>query len=150
MANTSHDVDVLNDLIATTIDSANGYEEAAKDAESGRFKELFSARASERHGVAADLQAAVVAAGGDPKESGTLLAAAHRVFVNLRNALSSGDEAVVAEVERGEDHIKAKYEDAVADTALSPQARGAITKAYASVRAGHDQMSAIKHSMNAR
>jgi uncharacterized protein (TIGR02284 family) len=54
---------------------------------------------------------------------------------------------VVDEVERGEDHIKAKYDDALKDDTLSLSAREAIQQAYASVRQGHDQMSAIKHSM---
>jgi len=42
MADTSHDIRTLNSLIATTIDSIDGYTEAAKDSESSRFGQMFS------------------------------------------------------------------------------------------------------------
>jgi uncharacterized protein (TIGR02284 family) len=50
-------------------------------------------------------------------------------------------------VERGEDHIKAKYDEALKDDKLSLSARESIQQAYTSVRQGHDQMSAIKHAV---
>jgi uncharacterized protein (TIGR02284 family) len=143
-----HDIKQLNELIETTLDSAEGYAEAAKESEKPPFAQLFSSRAAERRQVAASLQAQVRQLGGEPKESGTVLASAHRVFVNLRSKLSSGDTAVVDEVERGEDHIKAKFEDALKDAELSPQTRAVIQEAYASVRAGHDQMRDIKHRLH--
>ena len=56
-------------------------------------------------------------------------------------------KAVIEEVERGEDYLKAKYESALQDDELSPDTRQAIQQAYQSVRAGHDRVSAIKHQM---
>ncbi|HEY0503319.1 MAG TPA: PA2169 family four-helix-bundle protein, partial [Lysobacter sp.] len=110
---------------------------------------LFERRASERQAAVAALQAYVVSQGGKPEDDGTVLAGAHRVFVDLRAALTKGDAAVVKEVERGEDHIKHKYEEALKDLELSPAARDAIDKAYASVKQGHDEMSRLKHGFEA-
>ena len=103
MSTNDHDVKILNGLIETTIDSAEGYAEAAKDTQSTRFTSLFQSRAGERRQVAGVLQRQVRTLGGKPDDDGTVLASAHRLFVNLRKSLSSGDTAVVDEVERGED-----------------------------------------------
>ena len=144
MASAEHDLRVINSLIETTIDSVDGYREAAREARIPTLRTLFERRASERQAVVAALQAFVVSKGGKPQDDGTVLAAAHRVFVDLRSALDSGDEAVVKEVERGEDHIKRKYGDALKDIELTPAARDAIENAYASVKRGHDEMSRLK------
>ena len=143
-----HDVAVLNSLITTTIDSAYGFERAAEDADSGRFADLFRDFAAERRQVVAGLQSAVRALGGTPEDDGSLKADLHRRWLDLRAALSGGggDKAVIAEVERGEDYLKAKYETALADTKLSA-GMNAIQEAYESVRARHDTASALKHRM---
>ena len=148
MSDNSHDISILNDLIATTIDSADGYSEAAKDAGTSRFASLFTSRASERRGITGDLQRAVSSLGETPEDDGTILAGAHRVFVNLKSMVTGQDEkALINEVEAGEDHIKAKYEDALRDREISPTTRALIEQAYVSVKAGHDEMRDIKHSM---
>ena len=143
-----HDIGVLNSLITTTIDSANGFERAAEDAESGRFAALFRDFAAERRQVVAGLQAAVRELGGTPEDDGSLKADLHRRWLDLRAALSGdgGDKAVIEEVERGEDYLKAKYEAALSDTKVSAGMR-AIQEAYESVRAGHDTASTLKHRM---
>lgn len=140
-------IKLVNGLVETTIDSADGYAEAAKDADGARFKDLFQKRAQERRTIASELQSEVRRLGGEPKDDGTILAAAHRAFINLKDSLTKGDEAVVNEVEAGEDHIKAKYEKALKDTDVDPKTRAVIEKAWASVKAGHDQMRDIKHMM---
>ena len=110
MTDTSHDIRTLNGLIATTIDSVDGYRTSAQDVENPRFAEMFTARASERSSVAEQLRAEVRTLGGNPEDDGTVLAAGHRAFVNLKAAVTGrDDQAIVNEVERGEDHIKAKY-----------------------------------------
>ncbi|WGF89038.1 PA2169 family four-helix-bundle protein [Marinivivus vitaminiproducens] len=145
-----HDIKVLNGLIETTLDSADGYRQAAKDTKNDGFVSLFNQRADERQRVAGELQNEVRKLGGTPEDDGTVLAAAHRVFLNLKNMVTSGDQAIVDTVEDGEDHIKAKYEDALKDEDVTPATQQAITRAYESVRAGHDQMRDLKHSMHGR
>ncbi len=147
MTNTN-DVSVLNGLIETTLDSMKGYEDAAKDAESTQFATMFADFARDRAKSATDLQNHVRTLGGEPEMDSSMLAAAHRTFMDLKQAITGKDDkAIIQEVERGEDHIKAKFEDAMKDSDLSPATRSAITEAFASVREGHDKMSALKHSM---
>ena len=142
------DVSVLNGLIKTTLDSMKGYEDAAKDAESTQYATMFADFARDCAQVATNLQAQVRALGSEPEMDSSMLAAAHRTFMDLKQALTGKDDkAIILEVERGEDHIKAKYEDAMKDGQLSPASLDAVTKGYASVREGHDKMSALKHSL---
>ncbi|TCS13661.1 PA2169 family four-helix-bundle protein [Caulobacter sp. BK020] len=148
MPHTNEDhIKLVNSLVETTIDSADGYAEAAKDAEGARYKTLFEQRAQERRTIASELQDEVRRLGGEAKDDGTILAAAHRAFLNLKDAVTKGDEAVVNEVESGEDYIKAKFEKALQDTDVEPQTRAAIERAWTSVKSGHDQMRDIKHML---
>lgn len=148
MSQTSHDISTLNDLIATTFDSVDGYTEAGKNSDDDRFVAIFNARAVEREAVITTLRGEVVRLGGEPDDDGTILGGAHRMFLNLKSAVTGRDDkAIIAEVEQGEDHIKAKFEDAMADTELSPQAMHTIHESFASIKQGHDQMRDLKHSM---
>ncbi|SEJ25052.1 PA2169 family four-helix-bundle protein [Frateuria terrea] len=141
----NHDIRVLNDLIETTIDSAEGYAEAASETQSPRFSVTFRERASERRLVATRLQRQVEELGGTPEDDGSVLASAHRMFTNLRKSLNDAT-AVIDEVERGEGHIKHKFEDALDDEDVSPPTHALIADTYRSVRSGHDQMRQLKRA----
>lgn len=148
MTEFSHDISTLNGLIATTLDSVDGYTEAAKNTENSGFVTLFNGLASERRQLVSRLQQEVSSLGGEPEDDGTILAGAHRVFLNLKSIVTGHDDkAIINEVEAGEDHIKAKYEDAIEDRDLSPAVQTLVASAYGSVKAGHDEIRDIKHSM---
>jgi uncharacterized protein (TIGR02284 family) len=142
--NTEKDISVLNSLIETTIDSADGYEQAAGTAQDADLAQLFRRFASERRSVVADLRSHVVRLGGKPEDDGSLLAGAHRAFLNLRSAFDSDTKTAIAEVDRGESFIKEKYDTALS-AELSPDVRAAIQRAYESIRAGHDTFEQMKH-----
>jgi len=143
-------IDVLNGLISTTLDSANGYDEAAKDAKNPQFKHMFGARGIERRQLAAELKAEVRGLGGEPKDDGTLLAAGHRMFLNLKNTLTGSDEGVIDEVESGEDYIKEKYEAALKNDSLSGPVKATVAGLYERVRAEHDDIRDIKRAFKAK
>lgn len=146
--NRDHDISVLNGLTTTTLDSMKGYEDAAKDTESTRFASMFADFARDRGQAARALQAEVTRLGGTPETSSSFLAAAHRTFLDLKQAFTSNDDkAIINEVERGEDHIKAKFEDALQDGDLATESIAVIRQAFTSVRQGHDQMRALKHGL---
>ena len=74
--------------------------------------------------------------------------AAAGAFLDLKAAVTGRDDkAIIAEVERGEDYLKEKFETALNSGHLSGESRAAVERAYQSVRSGHDQMSQLKHSM---
>ncbi len=147
MMNREHDISVINSLITTTIDSANGFERSAENVQGGQFEQMFREFAQERRQLVGRLQEHVRQMGGTPNDDGSLKADLHRRFEDLRAALGGGDKAIIEEVERGEDYIKNKYETALNDDRLSPECRAIIQEGYQSVRAGHDRASQLKHSL---
>lgn len=146
LENRDHDISVINSLITTTIDSADGFERSAENAEGGQFERLFSDFARERRQLVGRLQEHVRMIGGSPNDDGSLKADLHRRWEDLRTAISGGDKATIEEVERGEDYIKAKYEIALEDDKLSSECRSIVQEAYQTVRSGHDRVSQLKHS----
>ncbi|TSB01700.1 PA2169 family four-helix-bundle protein [Sphingorhabdus contaminans] len=151
MTPNEREVDTLNDLIKTTIDSVDGYRSAAEDAEQSQYRSIFFDRANERKTVTEELQSRVRTLGGEPTTDGSVLAGAHRAFLDLKSAITGNDDnAIIAEVERGEDHIKHKFEEALIDRDFSPETRAVIERCYQSVKQGHDQMSNLKHATQAR
>ena len=150
MADHNETTTTLNTLIATLLDSIEGYQKSAGEVENRRFAEMFNARAQERQQAVTKLQAAVAAAGGNPEDDGSTMGAVHRFFESLREAVSTRDDkAIVSEIERGEDYLKEKFEAALKHADITPEGREAINTAWTSVKAGHDEMSQLKHSLDA-
>ena len=150
MTPNEREVETLNDLIKTTIDSVDGYRSAAEDAEQSQYRSIFFDRANERSTVTEQLQSQVRTLGGEPTTDASVLAGAHRVFMDLKSAITGNDDdAIIAEVERGEDLIKHKFEEAMVDQHISPETRAVIERCYQSVKQGHDQMSNLKHATQA-
>jgi uncharacterized protein (TIGR02284 family) len=145
----NHDISKLDDLIVTLIDSVKGYEHSAEKAEAARYKGFFLEMAADRRAAVTALQAASRAEGGTPADYGSAAATLHRRIEDLRVALGGGDKAIVKEVERGEDYLKEEFDRVLADERMSPAALAAVREAYASVRRGHDQASALKHELEA-
>lgn len=146
----SDEITALNTLTATTIDSVKGYKESAKNVDNERFRSIFQQRANERQQVVQDLRGEISRLGGNPEDDGSFMGKTHQLFEGLKAAVTGNDEkAIINEVERGEDYIKGKYETVIKSGALSPQCQATVERAFQSVRAGHDQISQIKHSMDA-
>ena len=140
----------LNTLIATLIDSVEGYQKSAADAHDEHYAALFIARTHERQQAVARLQDAVVASGSTAEDHGTLMGGIHRAFLSLREAVCSRDDAaIVAEIAHGEHYLKDKFETALDSDTLDPGPREAVKAAWASVKAGHDEMSQLKHAVSA-
>ena len=151
MAEHSDTISVLNTLIATTIDSVTGYEDSAKNIDNERFREIFRRRADERQEVVGELRSEVQRLGGNPEDDGSFMGKAHQRFEDLKAAITGRDEkAIINEVERGEDYLKGKWQAALDSGDLKGETHELVERCYQSVKAGHDQMSQLKHGMETR
>jgi uncharacterized protein (TIGR02284 family) len=149
MMTSPDDNSVVNSLIKVTIDSVDGYRKAADEANNHAFQSMFYERAQEREELVDELQHFVRSRGGNPSDDGTMAAGAHRIFMDLRDAIAGNDdEGIIAEVERGEDHIKTAFEEARKRSDISTDARDLIEQCYVSIKAGHDQMRDLKHGVS--
>ena len=146
----SAEITTLNTLTATLIDSVKGYENSAKDIQGEQFREIFRQRADERQKSVELLRGEIRKLGGDPDDNGSFLGNMHQRFEDLKAAITGNDDkAIINEVERGEDYLKEKFETALSSDTLSSESRAVVEQAFQSVRAGHDQVSELKHSLEA-
>jgi uncharacterized protein (TIGR02284 family) len=144
MASYDNDISLLNSLIATTLDSVEGYRESAKDAEDPQLKSNFGERATERTQVVAMLRDQVRTLGGTPEDDGTVLGGAHRMFVNLKSMIvARDDKAVLEEVQRGETYLLEKFETALNDRNASPETLRVIEQAHSQIASGSSAMQGL-------
>jgi uncharacterized protein (TIGR02284 family) len=132
-------IDWLQDLIQVNIDSRDGFEDAANELEgkNSALAHLFRNMSVERASQARELQSIVASNSKTPEKSGSISAAAHRAWMDLRSALGGGQYAILSEAERGEDHIKEKYEAALDDLS-GCTCTSVLQRQYAAVKASHD------------
>jgi uncharacterized protein (TIGR02284 family) len=150
MPDRQDEISTLNNLITTLIDSINGYEDAATHSEAGRFQQMFRERAGDRQRVLEDLRAEVRRLGGEPESGGSFLGKTHQRWLDLKSAITGRDDkAIIDEVERGEDYLKERFESALGEGKLSGDTRALVEHCYQSVKSGHDQISQLKHGMEA-
>jgi len=115
---TSHDhvIDILNDLLETCYDGLEGFRTAASKVERSDAIVLFQSRAQRIDEAAAELYTAIRRLGGHPAEHGHSEAGLHRSWMRLRAAVAPhGEDAVLVEVERGEEEAVRRYEHALAN-----------------------------------
>ena len=138
-------VSTLNDLIETLKDGKKGFESAAADVKDANVKSVFTEFAQQRARFAGELQAEVKRLGGEAETSGSAAAAAHRGWINLKNALGAGEKSILNEAERGEDVAVSSYEKALkAD--LSPDVAGVVRRQFGEVKQAHDRVKALRDS----
>jgi uncharacterized protein (TIGR02284 family) len=148
MAEHSKAITTLNTLIATTIDSITGFEDSAQNIDNERLREIFRQRANERQRIVEELRSEVRRLGGNPEDDGSFLGKAHQRFEDLKAAVTGRDEkSIINEVERGEDYLKGKWQAALQSGDLHGESHDLIERCYQSIKAGHDQMSQLKHGM---
>jgi uncharacterized protein (TIGR02284 family) len=149
MASDSNDIETLNVLATTLVDSIHGYRNAAANDFVGGFKDFFLDHAGDRQHVLDSLRETVVELGGNPVgDDPSLLGRAHRGWLGLKSVILAHDvKAILNEVERGEHFLKEKFEAALDDESLSGSARLAVQQAYQSVRKGHEEICRIRRDV---
>ena len=139
-------IDVLNGLIRTLKDGEEGFRIAADALRDEQIEELFRRYVEQRRRFAGELRREIERLGGKPGNTGTLTGAAHRGWINIKAAVTGGqEEAIIAECERGEDAAKRAYEEAL-DAGLSGEPRTLITRQCAEITASHDRIRSLERT----
>jgi len=138
-------VKVLNNLIETCKDGQEGFKTCAEDINNPELKALFVKRSQECGVAAGELQQEVVALGGEPEDSTSVSADLHRRWVDLKSLVTGkSEEAVLNEAERGEDHAKAAYKEALAKP-LPANVYAIVERQFGGVQRNHDQVKALRN-----
>ncbi|TWT53776.1 hypothetical protein Pla22_14090 [Rubripirellula amarantea] len=133
-------INKLQKLIRANIDSYNGFHESAEEIDDAQLTTLFKEIGDQRSAMASELQKFVEFNGKEAEDDGSVAAKTHRIWINIRSKINGGDPYVILiEAERGEDHIKAAYEEVLKETAGSAM-NDLLTDQYAAVKAGHDKI----------
>jgi uncharacterized protein (TIGR02284 family) len=97
MADAGKDIEVINILITTTIDSANGFERSPANARRTQFEQFSGKFGADRRQLIARLQSYVRSLGGTPNDDGSSKANLHRRSEDLRTAPGGEYKAVIEE-----------------------------------------------------
>jgi uncharacterized protein (TIGR02284 family) len=136
---------VLNSLIEACKDSQEGFRDAARQVKNADYKSLFAELANQRQMYMGELRRMVMSLGEPAEDSGSFAGSLHRGWMDLKAALSSGDEhAILEECERGEDFAVSRYRVAMEHKELPGSIRTAIERQYAGVQAAHDRVRALR------
>jgi len=139
---------VLNNLLETLKDGQEGFKQAAESVRNPALKSLFSEYSQQRSRFATSLQAEARKLGEEkPETSSSATGALHRGWINLKSAITGGDEhAILAECERGEDSAVEEYKKAL-DDGLSPSAQELVSRQFAEIKAAHDRIRSLRNAI---
>src|SRR2546430_810152 len=136
-------VSVIDDLIQTLKDGQEGFKQAAEGVKAPQLKSLFNDYSSQRLQFATELQSQALGR-SQPEESGSAAGALHRAWINLKSAITSGDDhAILAECERGEDSAVEQYEKAMNDNLPAP-VREIVSRQYSEIKNAHDRIKNLR------
>jgi uncharacterized protein (TIGR02284 family) len=104
-------IECLNDLIETCRDGESGFQTAADHVKDSALKKFLTQCSEQRAQFASELQSEVRQLGGTPAQTGSVSAAFHRGWMNIKAIVTGGnDDAIVTECERGEDAAIENYQ----------------------------------------
>jgi len=129
-------IECLNDLIQTCRDAENGFQTAADNVKSPELQKFFSECSVQRAQFASELESEVRQLGGSPAKTGNVSAAFHRGWINIKSIVT-GDDAIIAECERGEDAAVENYQRVLKQN-LPPNVLPVAKHQFTQVKRSHD------------
>jgi uncharacterized protein (TIGR02284 family) len=145
MAKQKEVISTINSLIETLKDGEEGFKQAAEAVSDSNLKSLFNEFAQQRARFATELQSEAMNLGEtEPEESSSTAGAMHRAWINLKSAVTSGDDhTILAECERGEDSAVKEYEEALKADLPAPL-DDIISREYTEVKSAHDRIKSLR------
>lgn len=152
MENNNEIIGDLKGLVNILNDGKEGYTSAGETTESTELKSLFLTYAAQRAAFAEELKAHLAAHGGESdNESGGVLGALHRTWIDIKQAFSSKeDAAILGAIETGEQAAIDKFDAALdhpethADhIELLQRQRTAIREALSEIQTYHHRLENI-------
>lgn len=141
-------ISTLNSLIETCKDGQDGFKTAAEGVERSDLKTLFYEFSQQRSEFVGVLQGLVRNLGGDPENSGSVSAALHRGWIDIKSLVTGKDEgAILNECERGEDVAKDAYQTAL-KVNLPANVRDVLSQQSQAILAAHNRVKALRNAEN--
>ena len=137
--------EIIDDLIETLKDGQEGFKQAAESVKDPQLKSLFNEYSQQRARFAVELRSKAQSPDErDSKISGSAAGALHRGWINLKSAITQGDDhAILAECERGEDSAVEEFRKALND-GLSAPVQEIVSRQYAEIKQAHDRVKQLR------
>jgi len=136
----------LNDLIELNRDSQKGFREASEKIQAPDIKTYCQEQCHVRAQFVEELQPIVQSLGEEPEDSGSISAALHRGWLDLKSALGGGDHAILEVVESGEDHALREYQKVLANH-LPIGLKDILERQYNSIKQTHLRVRAMRDGL---
>jgi uncharacterized protein (TIGR02284 family) len=137
-------VAILNELIATCQDGANGYHSAAEAVSTGTLKDLFGSHAEQRTRFIAELLPEVRQFDNEMVRTGSVAGSVHRGWMSVKAAVTGHDAyAILAECERGDSQALQVYEAALPER-WPPEIRAILEKQYVQLREARQRVHLLR------
>jgi uncharacterized protein (TIGR02284 family) len=137
-------IECLNDLIQTCRDGESGFQTAAEHAKDADLKRLFSACSVQRAQFAFELESEVRHLGGTPSKLGSVSAAFHRGWMNIKSIVTGGsDDAIIEECERGENAAVENYQRVLKQN-LPPNVLPVAKHQFTELKRSHDRLRGLE------
>tara|TARA_Y100000815_G_C12973701_1_gene361437 strand:+ start:124 stop:570 length:447 start_codon:yes stop_codon:yes gene_type:complete len=135
----------LNELLEKNYDAEAGYKNAAEKVQNSALKNYLLSRAQDRYDFGHELKAELKTFGQEPEKGTSLAGDAHRLWMDLKTALSSDkDEAVLEEAIRGERAAVDEYDEILQEESLPSSTKSIITAQRNSVKAALNEAKALE------
>ena len=136
---------IIDDLIETLKDSQEGFKQAAEGVKDPQLKAVFDEYSRQRARFAVELRSKAQSADERESEiSGSAAGALHRGWINLKSALTRGDDhAILAECERGEDSAVEEFRKAL-NNGLSAPVQEMVSRQFVQIKEAHDRVKSLR------
>ena len=145
---TNNTVSILEKLVETCRDGEKGYKDAAEHVKHSDIKTYFQKQSRERAQFAQELEAELARVSEGPKkESGSISAALHRAWIDMKAGIGGGDKTILGSVEQGEDAAQKAYTNALG-SALPQQIEGTVSRQADHIRSAHDKVRSMLDNLS--
>jgi len=149
MENNNEIISDLKGLVNILNDGKEGYQSAAETTESTELKSLFLNFSAQRAAYAAELKAHIAQHGGESEnESGGVLGALHRTWIDIKQALTSKeDAAILGAIETGEKAAIEKFDKALEDPSTHADHITLLQKQRTGIREALSEIETYHHRL---
>lgn len=111
----------INDLLEKNYDAEKGYKKAAEIVDNNKLKQFFEEQAQNRYDFGHTLKDEIKNIGSTPDKGGSTTGDLHRAWMDIKSTFTSQDEeAILKEVQKGEEAAVEEYTNVINDTTLPP------------------------------
>lgn len=142
MENREKTIEELNDILEKNYDAVNGYRKAAENAVGAspsvdtKLMSFFNRQVKERETFVTELKNEIRSLGGEPKEDGSIEAALHRFWIDVKTAFSVDEEESILEAcITGEEECLEEYDDLLEESHVPISTRALLQRQRAMVQA---------------